>query len=84
MRRQDSALRIDVVMTAKLGAMDSRFELHGIGFVWDDDKARRNAAKHGVRFEQAAEAFFEVISTMPQLATQQPSLATGSRQSLPG
>ena len=72
-------------MTAsQLSAMESRFELHGIGFVWDDDKARRNAAKHGVRFEQAAEAFFEVMSTIPQLATQRPSLATGSRQSLPG
>ena len=72
-------------MTAsQLSAMESRFELNGIGFVWDDDKARRNAAKHGMHFEQAAEAFFEVMSTMPQLATQRSSLATGSRQSLPG
>ncbi|HEX9594411.1 MAG TPA: BrnT family toxin [bacterium] len=40
--------------------MDTRFQLHGISFVWDDDKARKNPRKHeGVSFEQAAEAFFD-------------------------
>ena len=40
--------------------MDKRFDLKGIAFVWDSDKARKNLAKHdGVTFEQAAEAFFD-------------------------
>jgi uncharacterized DUF497 family protein len=40
-------------------AMDSRFELHGIAFVWDSNKASTNLRKHGIPFEQAAEAFFD-------------------------
>jgi uncharacterized DUF497 family protein len=39
--------------------MDTRFELHGITFVWDDNKALTNLRQHGVTFEQAAEAFFD-------------------------
>ena len=39
--------------------MDARFELHGVAFVWDAAKALRNLHKHGVTFEQAAEAFFD-------------------------
>ncbi len=39
--------------------MDVRFELNGISFVWDAVKARSNASKHRVSFEQAAEAFFD-------------------------
>lgn len=40
--------------------MDFEFELHGIRFVADHDKAQRNQAKHdGVTFEKAAEAFFD-------------------------
>jgi uncharacterized DUF497 family protein len=39
--------------------MDARFELHGVAFVWDATKALRNLHKHGVTFEQAAEAFFD-------------------------
>jgi uncharacterized DUF497 family protein len=39
--------------------MDARFELHGVVFVWDAAKALRNQHKHGVTFEQAAEAFFD-------------------------
>jgi len=39
--------------------MDVTFELNGIGFAWDRDKARRNLTKHGVSFEQAAESFFD-------------------------
>lgn len=40
--------------------MDKGFELSGIHFLWDGDKARRNPGKHsGVTFEQAAEAFFD-------------------------
>jgi len=32
---------------------------HGIRFVADRNKARSNPRKHGVSFEQAAEAFFD-------------------------
>jgi uncharacterized DUF497 family protein len=40
--------------------MDEGFELNGIRFVWDEDKARKNPGRHaGVTFEQAAEAFFD-------------------------
>jgi uncharacterized DUF497 family protein len=33
--------------------------LHGITFVWDGNKAATNLRKHGIPFEQAAEAFFD-------------------------
>ena len=39
--------------------MDDVFELNGITFVWNRDKARKNLSDHGVAFEQAAEAFFD-------------------------
>lgn len=39
--------------------MDARFELNSVVFVWDEAKARGNARRHGIRFEQAAEAFFD-------------------------
>jgi len=39
--------------------MDSEFDLNGIRFVWSQQKARTNLAKHQISFEQAAEAFFD-------------------------
>lgn len=39
--------------------MDETFVLQDITFVWDQDKERENSRKHRVRFEQAAEAFFD-------------------------
>jgi len=40
--------------------MDIEFEIQGIRFVANREKARRNAAKHqGVTFEQAVQAFFD-------------------------
>lgn len=40
--------------------MDIQFELNGVRFVWDADKARANKAAHdGISFEQAAQAFFD-------------------------
>jgi uncharacterized DUF497 family protein len=39
--------------------MDEQFELHKINFVWDQEKSTTNLAKHGISFEQAAEAFFD-------------------------
>ncbi|MDR2187808.1 MAG: BrnT family toxin [Azonexus sp.] len=40
--------------------MDVHFELNGVAFVWDADKAQANLVRHpGVSFEQAAEVFFD-------------------------
>ena len=39
--------------------MDEWYELNGISFVWDQTKAQENLRKHGVAFQQAAEAFFD-------------------------
>jgi uncharacterized protein len=39
--------------------MDDYFELNGISFVWNLAKAAENLRKHGIAFEQAAEAFFD-------------------------
>ena len=39
--------------------MDARFLLHSITFIWDVGKAVANLRKHGIAFEQAAEAFFD-------------------------
>ena len=33
-----------------------------LGFEWDDNKARSNQAKHGVRFEEAATVFGDPLS----------------------
>ena len=39
--------------------MDETFELRGITFVWDSEKARRNVAKHRISLSEAAEVFFD-------------------------
>lgn len=40
--------------------MDVRFELNGVIFVWNEEKARLNVLNHeGVTFERAAEVFFD-------------------------
>jgi uncharacterized DUF497 family protein len=40
--------------------MDIEYELHGIRFRWNEDKARQNIKSHdGVSFEQAAQVFFD-------------------------
>jgi uncharacterized DUF497 family protein len=44
--------------------MDVRFLLHGQEFIWDADKAASNRAKHGVRFETAAQVFFDPFVTL--------------------
>lgn len=35
------------------------YPLEGIEFEWDSQKAESNLQKHGVRFEEAAEAFLD-------------------------
>jgi len=39
--------------------MDIRYRLQGVEFEWDENKARTNAQKHGITFEEAAEVFFD-------------------------
>ncbi|MBB4636321.1 BrnT family toxin [Longimicrobium terrae] len=41
--------------------MDTIYLLRGATFRWHDDKARSNAEKHGVTFEEAAEVFFDPL-----------------------
>ena len=39
--------------------MDKIFELQGVEFEWDEEKYAVNLRKHGVKFEEAAEVFFD-------------------------
>jgi len=39
--------------------MDTDFELLGVRFRWNDEKAGMDAEKHRVSFEQAAQIFFD-------------------------
>jgi uncharacterized DUF497 family protein len=39
--------------------MDVIYRLQSVEFEWDEDKAQSNVKKHGVTFEEAAEAFFD-------------------------
>lgn len=39
--------------------MEVDFELRGVRFRWNAEKARQNLATHGVTFEQAAQVFFD-------------------------
>ncbi|PIW20574.1 MAG: hypothetical protein COY47_05745 [Chloroflexi bacterium CG_4_10_14_0_8_um_filter_57_5] len=39
--------------------MNTIYRLQGMEFEWDEDKASINIQKHGVTFEEAAEAFFD-------------------------
>jgi len=42
--------------------MDVLFQLQGVEFEWDEDKAHANVRKHGVTFEEAAEVFFDPLA----------------------
>lgn len=39
--------------------MNVVYQLQGVEFEWDSNKARSNLDKHGVSFEEAIEAFFD-------------------------
>ena len=39
--------------------MDTEHVRDGVAFVWDENKAVANRAKHGISFDQAIEAFFD-------------------------
>ncbi len=38
------------------------YELQGVEFEWDDEKYAVNVRKHNVKFERAAEVFFDELS----------------------
>ncbi len=42
--------------------MDVFSTLDGQVFVWDSEKAARNLQQHGIRFEQAREAFLDPLA----------------------
>jgi uncharacterized DUF497 family protein len=42
--------------------MDKIFALHDLQFAWDEEKYAVNLWKHGVKFEEAAEVFFDQLS----------------------
>mgnify|MGYP000028246451 FL=1 len=35
------------------------YQLQGIEFEWNENKAKSNVRKHGIAFEEAAEVFFD-------------------------
>ena len=39
--------------------IDFRFEINGLVFLGNSEKAERNQQKHGISFEEAAEVFFD-------------------------
>ncbi len=52
--------RLGEVFTPLKQLWINNYTLNGIAFVWDQDKATKNTAKHdGVSFEQATQTFFD-------------------------
>ena len=51
--------------------MDAEFVLDEICFVWDEAKAAMNLRKHGVSFEQAAEAFFDPFARLTDASVEE-------------
>ena len=49
--------------------MDATFSLQGLVFEWDLEKAKANIDKHGVRFEEAAEVFFDAFNQIGDAST---------------
>jgi uncharacterized DUF497 family protein len=39
--------------------MNITYQIQGIEFEWDENKAQSNVQKHGVSFEEAVEVFFD-------------------------
>jgi uncharacterized DUF497 family protein len=51
--------------------MDVYSTLDGQGFVWDSEKASKNALQHGVRFEKAREAFLDPLARYEDASPEQ-------------
>lgn len=59
--------------------MDVLYHFGSLDFIWDVHKAAANIAKHGVRFEQACEVFFD-----PLVRVVDASVADEAREGLLG
>ena len=51
--------------------MDVYSTLDGQSFVWDSDKAASNITRHGLRFEQAREVFFDQLAQYEDASPQE-------------
>jgi uncharacterized DUF497 family protein len=51
--------------------LDIIYQLQGIEFEWDAEKARSNIANHGVTFEEAAEVFFDPFDQGDAVSTEE-------------
>ena len=49
--------------------MDVLYSFGGLEFVWNIHKAAANVEKHGIRFEQACEVFFDPLARALDAAT---------------
>lgn len=79
--------RIDIINTrAYIYQMDKAYQLNGITFVWNSNKAQINWNNHGVTFEQAAEAFFDpflrIVDASPEEEVRDAIIAMDMRWNL--
>ena len=51
--------------------MDKFFELNGVGFEWDEAKYAVSLRKHGVKFEEAAEVFFDPLGVYDEASVEE-------------
>jgi len=59
--------------------MDTVFKLQGVEFEWDEEKYSANLTKHGIKFETAAEVFFDPFNQFGNA-----SVATENREFVVG
>jgi hypothetical protein len=63
--------------------LDIIYQLHGVQFEWDEEKARSNLAAHGVTLEEAAEVFFDPFYQEGDASTELGSVSGGGAIMLP-
>lgn len=51
--------------------MDKTFSLNGVKFEWDSEKCAVNLRKHGVKFEEAAEVFFDPLVVYDEVSVEE-------------
>lgn len=55
--------------------MDKIFELQGLEFEWDEEKYAVNLRRHNIKFEEAAEVFFDPEQQFGNASTEHESRA---------
>lgn len=55
--------------------MDRTFKLHDLEFEWDEEKYAVNLRKHSIKFEEAAEVFFDLEQQFGDASTEHESRA---------